>query len=127
MNAHVSPDGRWIAYQSTESGREEVYVQSFPTPGGKVRISINGGLVPQWSRDGRELIYLLGPAVLTVPFASDGTLGAATPQRLFSLPAGSTGFCPTSGGDRFLVSVPDRNARRPEIWLIQNWTELLKR
>jgi Tol biopolymer transport system component len=53
----VSPDGRWIAYASNESGRYEIYVRPFPTPGAKVQVSLGGGLEPVWSRDGRELFY----------------------------------------------------------------------
>ncbi len=53
----VSPDGRWIAYQSDESGRYEVYVRPFPGPGGKWQISNSGGMLPIWSRNGRELFF----------------------------------------------------------------------
>ena len=55
--ASVSPDGRWIAYQSDESGRQEVYVESFPIPGHKTRVSVDGGLHPMWRGDGGELYY----------------------------------------------------------------------
>ena len=58
--AKLSPDGRWIAYVSDESGREQVYVQSFPEHGGKWQISNGGGEQPLWRRDGRELFYLSG-------------------------------------------------------------------
>src|SRR4030095_9293979 len=57
-NAQFSPDGRWIAYQSDESGRVEIYVQPFPGPGRKVRISVSGGVQARWRRDGKELFYL---------------------------------------------------------------------
>src|SRR4029453_12475979 len=57
-NAQFSPDGRWIAYQSDESGRVEIYVQPFPGPGRKVRISVSGGIQARWRRDGKELFYL---------------------------------------------------------------------
>lgn len=53
----VSPDGRWIAYTSNESAREEVYVRSFPSPGEKWQVSIDGRTEPKWSPDGRELFY----------------------------------------------------------------------
>jgi eukaryotic-like serine/threonine-protein kinase len=54
----VSPDGRWIAYRSDESGKSEIYVSPFPRPAGKLQVSINGGVQPRWRRDGRELYYL---------------------------------------------------------------------
>jgi Tol biopolymer transport system component len=57
MTAEVSPTGRWIAYGSNESGRIEVYVRSFPTPGGKYQISKDGGIRPRWRRDGKELFF----------------------------------------------------------------------
>src|SRR5262249_44958019 len=55
-----SPDGRWLAYQSDESGRWEIYVRPFPSPGGKVQISTEGGAEPVWARNGRELFYRNG-------------------------------------------------------------------
>jgi len=66
--SRLSPDGRWIAYASTESGRFEVYIQSFPKPGIKQQVSTTGGIAPRWKRDGTELFYL----------AADGTLMAAS-------------------------------------------------
>ncbi len=63
-----SPDGKWIAYQSNESGRDEVYVQPFPGPGAKVRISTNGGAQMRWRRDGKELFYIaLDGRLMAVP------------------------------------------------------------
>src|SRR5262249_44768368 len=57
-HARLSPDGKWLAYVSDETGRAEVYVQRFPTPGNRVLISANGGDQPAWRRDGKELYYL---------------------------------------------------------------------
>ena len=71
-----SRDGRWLAYVSVESGRQEVYVRPFPGPGGRIQVSVNGGSEPVWTRDGRELIYredtgptsrLIAAAVRTSP------------------------------------------------------------
>jgi Tol biopolymer transport system component len=67
-HGQFSPDGKWVAYASNESGRWEVYVSSFPTPGGNWKISSSGGSEPRWRQDGKELFYL----------ASDGKLMAAT-------------------------------------------------
>ena len=83
-NPAVSADGRWIAYRSDESGRNEVYVQRFPELGGRVQISTAGGTSPLWSSDGAELYYRQGQAMMAV--AVDGTgaaFGAGSPVRLF--------------------------------------------
>ena len=60
----MSPDGRWVAYESDESGRTEVYVQSYPSPGGKAAISADGGAFPAWARDGRSLAYWRNDALI---------------------------------------------------------------
>ena len=83
-NAAVSPDGRWIAYRSDESGRNEVYVQRFPELGGRVQISTTGGTSPLWSSDGAELFYREGQAMMTVAVDGSGAaFSAGQPERLF--------------------------------------------
>ena len=79
----LSPDGRWLAYTSNESGRSEVLVQSFPEPGGRTQISTSGGTEPVWSRDGRELFYLNGDAMMAVEIRTSPTFSAGTPRLLF--------------------------------------------
>jgi Tol biopolymer transport system component len=59
-SGQFSPDGKWIAYMSSESGRYELYVQLFPGPGGKTQISASGGRSPRWRRDGKEMFYVGG-------------------------------------------------------------------
>ena len=87
FQARVSPDGHWLAYGSDESGRFEVYLQSFPTLGNKVQVSTNGGFSPQWSGDGRELFFqspdnaILSSHVQTAP-----SLRFTPPVRLFRIP-----------------------------------------
>ncbi|HEX7880980.1 MAG TPA: protein kinase [Candidatus Eisenbacteria bacterium] len=125
LNARVSPDGRWIAYESSESGQTEVYVQSFPTPGRKARVSTTGGRDPAWSRGGRELIYRSGSNLVSVDFDENGGLGSAAPQVLFAMPFGTLGGRASADGNRFLIGVPARDGQRPEICLIQNWTGLV--
>lgn len=78
-----SRDGRWIAYQSTESGRYEIYVQPFPGPGGKWQVSTEGGLRPKWSRNGRELFFRSGNRMMAAPVAPGPTFTAGTPRVLF--------------------------------------------
>lgn len=78
----LSPDGRWIAYRSSKSGRPEVYVQPFPPSGGKWQISTAGGHEPRWRRDGKELFYTLGQKILAVPVKTEGaTFEAGIPSR----------------------------------------------
>src|SRR5262249_14161978 len=82
------PNARWIAYQSDESGRYEIYVQSFPEPSGPRRISINGGIAPQWGSDGRELFYQApGGKVMAVSVKLGAeSVEASAPRELFTLP-----------------------------------------
>ena len=83
-NPAVSPDGRWIAYRSDESGRNEVYVQRFPELGGRIQISRAGGTSPLWSSDGAELFYRQGQAMMTVAVDGSGAaFRAGQPERLF--------------------------------------------
>lgn len=78
-----SPDGRWLAYVSTESGRREVYVKAFPGPGAKQQVSTDGGVAPVWGRDMRELFYRNGDRVLSAAISGDPELTFATPRSLF--------------------------------------------
>ena len=77
----LSPDGRWLAYTSNESGRNEVLVQSFPEPGRQDTGSTGGGIEPVWSRDGRELFYLNGDAMMAVEIRTSPTLTVGAPGR----------------------------------------------
>ncbi len=74
-----SPNGRFLAYVSDESGRTEIYVQRYPEGGGKVPISTGGGQEPMWSRDGRELFYRSGDRMMAVPMSTDGEFRAGEP------------------------------------------------
>jgi len=103
-----SPDGKWVAFATNESGRSEIYVQRFPSAGGRQMISIGGGEFPRWRRDGRELYYLT-PGSNRLMTASVSTTGArlevAAPRYLFTLPNGRPSYEPSTNGDRFLVNV----------------------
>jgi serine/threonine-protein kinase len=82
--AQISPDGKWVAYQSTEEGRSEAFIQSFPQPGLKRKVSSNGGGTPRWSRDGKELFSVSADrelAALTVD-SSNGSLNVGAPVPL---------------------------------------------
>jgi Tol biopolymer transport system component len=81
--ASTSPDGRWMAYASDESGQFEVYVQSYPGPGGKWQLSTEGGKGPIWSRDGREIFYTDGYRMMVVPVKTEPTFSSGAPRELF--------------------------------------------
>jgi eukaryotic-like serine/threonine-protein kinase len=103
-----SPDGRWISYTSRESGREQVYVQTFPEPAAKIQVSSNGGSAAQWNSDGKELYYVSADfQLMAVPISiKEGKLNEALPQALFSLapaPAGSQ-YLATPDRQRFIVN-----------------------
>ena len=132
-NAHFSPDGRWLAYASDESGRIEVYVQPFPGPGGKWTISTDGGNEPVWSRDGRELFYRNGDAVMAVPITSHPTFAAGLPRRLFSAQfeptgTGTSGYDVSPDGRRFLMIQPtEPEPPATQVNIVINWFEELRR
>ena len=132
MHGQVSPDGRWIAYASDESGTWEVYVQTFPVPGAKRTISVGGGAEPHWRRDGRELYYLAPDGTLmAVPVKSDENAfdpGRTVPLFQARIPADIITFrnhyAPSGDGQRFLVdSVGDHEP----IHVVVNWTALLSK
>ena len=97
-----SPDGRWIAYVSLESGRSEVYVRSFPKPGGKWQISTGGGNLPTWSRTKRELFYGLNGQIMVAGFAVEGDSFRPEPPRPWS-----EGRYQTRGSNRMFDLHPD--------------------
>src|SRR5205814_4655738 len=94
-----SPDGRWLAYVSDESGRSEVYVQAYPGPGPRYQLSRDGGTAPAWSRDGHELFYLVHDANTDDP---DDYLMISIPVTM--APAFSFGVAPTLFAGRFTLS-----------------------
>jgi eukaryotic-like serine/threonine-protein kinase len=125
--ARVSPDGRWLAYDSDESGAREVYVQSFPKPGHKVRVSSEGGIAPSWSSGGKELRYRSGDgATMSVPAEAGAEFRPGQPHKLFTISSLVTGASRTADGDRILVSEAIEAPRR-QIRLFVNWTAALPR
>ena len=133
----LSPDGRWIAYQSDESGDEEVYVQRFPEGSERQRLSATGGVKPLWSPAGDALFYVRRNAVMTVPLEIASTLTAGRPLTLFetaeNLEEYAVGIQDLSpDGQRFLAimtstSTQGEDAPRAQIILVQNWFEELTR
>ena len=133
--AAFSPDGRWIAYSSDESGRREVYVRDFvadrvPATGSvKVAISTAGGYKPRWRADGRELFYLaLDGTMMAVPVMSGTTFEPGIPVSLFK--SNATGFFPydVSADGRFLVNtLPESAGTGSPITVMLNWQSTLKK
>lgn len=127
LDARFSPDGRWLAYQSDESGRVEVYVQPFPGPGGKWRVSAEGGASPRWSRDGRELFYYYRNKMMAVDVKTGPTFAAESPKLLFE---GQFNYRYDVGPDarRFLmIQAVEPQLPATQIDLVMNWFEELKR
>jgi eukaryotic-like serine/threonine-protein kinase len=129
-----SPDGRFVAYLSDESGTYEVYVASFPTPSLRVPVSAGGGSQPRWRRDGRELLYFTaGGRLMSVEVTLGGTFKAGVPKVLFQAPifGGVAATSPhrwdmTADGQRFLINTVGGDVSAP-LTLVQNWTGLLRK
>ena len=132
----VSPDGRWLAYISRESGRYEVYVEPFRRRGERVRVSTSGGAQPRWRRDGKELFYLsLDGALMavTVRVGATGlevglptTLAPARDLRAVVLGSDYNDYGVTADGQRFLVKRPADGTQRQRIHVVLDWPSLLK-
>ncbi len=123
-NTRFSPDGRYLALTSRESGQAEAYVMPNPGPGEKTRVSTRGATSPRWSPDGRELFYLSGDMHLTsVPVRTSPTLELGTPKALFRIPGRSPwlGFDVSPDGTRFLAIVPESIADEQPINVVVNW------
>ena len=123
----LSPDGRYVAYTSTESGRYEIYVRTFPQGGGRHQVSANGGEQARWSRDGKELYFAQGDQLMAAAVSLSGDRFATeTPTLLFRHPylaaQTSTNFDVAADG-RFVVVAPveREDDRRPRIHVVQNW------
>ncbi|HEY3349630.1 MAG TPA: protein kinase [Thermoanaerobaculia bacterium] len=129
-DSRFSPDGRWLAYDSDESGRFEVYVRPFPGPGGRWQISTAGGGQPHWRRDGKELTFLTPEnKLMAVPIDTTSGFHAGPPALLFAIHPSLNGsaYDATGDGQRFLVNtVPDEQGS-PPLSLLVHWTRLLEK
>jgi len=128
--AALSPDGRWIAYTSTESGRDEIYVEAYGGGQGKWQVSANGGQIPHWSADGKELFYFdLAQSILSIPVKETvGALQFGVPQTLVSQWTVLTipFFSISSDGKRLLLERISQQVNQP-LTLITNFTANLKK
>jgi len=128
-----SPDGKWLAYISDETGRFEVYVQSFPEKRGKWTISTAGGVQPRWRRDGKELYYLAADRKMMVTDVKTGPAGfeAGVPRALFETnfrgDDSTVHFAMTGDAQRFLMRTPAGESRPEPATVVVNWEAMLKR
>jgi len=123
-----SPDGKWVAYTSDESGRNDVYVQSFPVGGPKLRISSTGGDFARWRQDGRELFYIAPDGTLiAVPIqVVANSLSLGEPKPLFKMTGQVSGYDVASDGQRILALPPADDNAEPSMTVVVNWPMLLK-
>lgn len=130
-----SPDGRWLAYVSNESGRSEVYVQPHPGPGGKWAVSTDGGAEPVWARSGKELFYRQGDKLMAVAVGTTRGFSVARPRALFAGRNRSAADSPghanydvTPDGQRFvMIEQADPKHLPARLHVVVNWLEELKR
>jgi Tol biopolymer transport system component len=129
---NLSPDGRWLAYVSNESGRDEVYVEPFRQPGDRVRVSVDGGGQPKWRGDGREIFFTAASGLLQAVEVRPAVdrLEVKLPADLFELRvfrgALWDDYAPRADGQRFLVKLPVGEDRKPQLHVVTNWTSLLE-
>ena len=131
----LSPDGRWLAYVSDESGRDDVYIRPYPGPDPRKLVSTNGGTEPVWARDGRELFYRSGPGMFAVRIDVEGErVMPRSPELLFGGPyavdplVGVNPNYDVASDGRFLMVRTDpetRNSTPPQIIFVENWTQEL--
>ncbi|RPI18030.1 MAG: hypothetical protein EHM61_28985 [Acidobacteria bacterium] len=132
----VSPDGRWLAYMSTESGRYEVYVEPFRRRGESVRVSTSGGGQPKWRGDGKELFYLSLDRAMMAVNVREGATGPEIGIPAVLVSAKELGavvqgpdfddYAVTTDGQRFLVKRPVGEANPQRIHVLLNWPSLLQ-
>ncbi len=129
-NATFSPNGRFLAYASNESGRFEVYVRPFPPGPGKSQVSTDGGAHPIWSADGKEIFYVEDSTLMAVPVSAEGNFTPGPPQRLFESDLFRAGrqqrpYYVFPDGQRFVTFAPheDGSTESASIRVVENWYE----
>ena len=131
--AKFSPDGRWVAYVSDESGRPEIYVRPYPSKEPKTAISTEGGTEPVWARNGRELFYRNGDRMMAVSIATEPSLTPSKPITLFEAPyeltaPGYPNYDVSPDSQTFvMIKRSEQDAAPRQLNLVVNWLEELKR
>jgi eukaryotic-like serine/threonine-protein kinase len=129
-----SPDGHWLVYESDKSGRDEIYVQPYPGPGGTEPVSTNGGTEPVWSRNGREIFYRIGDKMMSVNVTTQPRFSASKPTMLFVFDdrhtepiAGTPNYDVSLDDQHFLMLKPSEEVQAAtQIHVALNWVEELK-
>ena len=121
-----SPDGRWLAFSSLESGRFEVYVQPYKRPGSKVRLSPNGGRRPRWRPDGKEIWFQTGRSVIAVPVEPGEGFVSGRPVALFTLAEPFAFQDGTPDGERFLVVLESRRGDFEPLQVMVGWERFVR-
>ena len=123
--AVFSPNGKWLAYQSNESGKTQVYVVPFPEASDKIQVSNDESYSPRWSRDVKELFYLAKDATLTVASLKEEKSGLQIDRTTSLFKVKPSEFDVSPDGNRILIYRPSENTKRSTITLITNWPALL--
>jgi hypothetical protein len=129
----LSPDGRWLAFVSSETGQNEIYLAAFPGSGSRRQVSVEGGREPLWGRDGRELVYRSGTRMFAVPVDTNRGFSAAKPRVLFEgryvlggLDVMGLDYDLAPDG-RFLMLKPSTDEQTPRgLHVVLNWVDELK-
>jgi Tol biopolymer transport system component len=136
VNAQLSPDGKWIAYSSDESGKYEVVVEPFPGPGAKLQVSIHGGWMAGWARNGRDLYYVDPDTgqMMEVEIGTGPTFHAGQPKAMFKMPdpsnasIGNVIFDVSPDPKHFLVTRPEKAANAGSTLIFTtNWFDDLRK
>ena len=125
LAGQFSPDGKWVAYASDESGRSEIYLQSFSDPSLRFQVSAGGGARPRWRADGRELFYFGGGELMSVSAGMEKSLQPGNPKSLFKPPLG-VDYAVSRDGQRFLIAAAVEEAPQP-ITVVLHWDAGLKK
>jgi hypothetical protein len=127
--AKLSPNGKWLAYHSNETKRSEIYVMTFPNPGGKWQISNSGGNMPVWSRDGKELFFVSADnKMMAVDIkGTGGSPEAGVPKALFDVRVPGYARFDVAKDGKFLIPIPVEQSASAPITVVVNWTGELKK